>query len=128
MQIYKVYRHVKGYTAVYLSPSFLSPSYWKKRENHRIKKNISPAICGYIITNIIANAHREIFLILNKSTRNQIVYTIFRLIWNQTQVCLVPNQSENGTYNLISGWFNKISKRFLCVHPQGHAQIFSKSW
>ena len=28
----------------------------------------------------------------------------------------VQNQPENGKYNLISGWFNKISKRFLCVH------------
>ena len=28
----------------------------------------------------------------------------------------VPNQSENGKYNLISGWFDKISKKFLCVH------------
>ena len=27
----------------------------------------------------------------------------------------VTNQSENGKYNLISVWFNKISKRFLCV-------------
>ena len=28
---------------------------------------------------------------LIKSTRNQIVFTIFRLIWNQTDVRLVPN-------------------------------------
>ena len=28
----------------------------------------------------------------------------------------VPNQSENCKYNLISVWFNMISKRFLCVH------------
>ena len=53
---------------------------------------------------------------LIKSTWNQIVFTIFRLIRNQTEVRLVPNQSENGKYNLISGWFNKISKKFLCVH------------
>ena len=31
-----------------------------------------------------------------ESNRNQIVFTIFRLIWNQTDVRLVPNQSENG--------------------------------
>ena len=37
----------------------------------------------------------------------------------QTDVSVgVPNQSENGKYNLISGWFNKISKRFLCVCPE----------
>ena len=37
-----------------------------------------------------------------KSTRNQIAFTIFRLIWNQTVVRLVPNQSQNCKYNLIS--------------------------
>ena len=51
---------------------------------------------------------------LIKSTRNQIVLTIFLLIWNQTDVCLVRNQSQNGKYNLISIWFNKISKSFAC--------------
>ena len=25
----------------------------------------------------------------------------FRLIWNQTDVRLIPNQSENGVYNLV---------------------------
>ena len=38
-----------------------------------------------------------------------------RLISNQTDFRLVPNKSENGKYNRISGWFNKISKRFLFV-------------
>ena len=51
------------------------------------------------------------------SNRNQIVFTIFRLIWNQTDVRLVPNQLENSKYNLISVWFNKIWKIFLCVCP-----------
>ena len=46
-----------------------------------------------------------------KSTRNQIVYTIFRLIWIQVDVRLDPNQSENGKYNLISGSFNKILRK-----------------
>ena len=52
---------------------------------------------------------------LNKSSRNQNVFTIFRLIWIQTEVNLVPNQSKDGKYNLISVWFNKIWKTFLCV-------------
>ena len=56
------------------------------------------------------------FRSLIKSTRNQIVFTIFRMILNQTNVRLVPNQSENGKYNLVSGWFNNIVKRFLCVY------------
>ena len=51
-----------------------------------------------------------------KSTRNQIVFTIFRLIWIQTDIRFDKNQSQNGKFNLISGWFNKISKRFLCVY------------
>ena len=55
------------------------------------------------------------FRFLIKSTRNQILFTIFLLIRNQMYVRLDPNQSENGKYNLISVWFNKISKGFLGV-------------
>ena len=76
---------------------------------------------------------------LMKSTWNQILLTIFRLIWIKTDVRLVPNQSENGKYNLISSWFNKISRRFLCVcilrwilddHSQtvGFLLIFKLNW
>ena len=61
--------------------------------------------------------HTEFFFQnLIKLTRNQIIFTIFRLIWIQTDVRLDPNQSENGKYNLISGWFNKIKKLFLYVY------------
>ena len=59
-----------------------------------------------------ALSHGEIFRNFIKSNLNQIVFTIFRL--NQMDVCLV--QSENYECNLISVWFNKIPKRFLCVH------------
>ena len=55
------------------------------------------------------------FLNLAASTWNQIVFTIYRLISIQTDVRLVPNQSENGKYNLISVWFYKISKKLLWV-------------
>ena len=38
-----------------------------------------------------------------KSNRIKIVFTIFRLIWNQTDsVRFLPNQSKNGKYNLNS--------------------------
>ena len=53
---------------------------------------------------------------LIKSNRNQIVFTVFRSIWSQTDVHLVRNQSENGKYKLISVWLIKILKIFLCVH------------
>ena len=33
---------------------------------------------------------------------NQIVFTMYRLLWNQTGVRLYPNQPVNGKYNLIS--------------------------
>ena len=55
---------------------------------------------------------------LIKSTRKQIVFTIFRLIWIQTDVRLDPNQSENGKYNLISGWYNKIREAKLKKNNQ----------
>ena len=55
---------------------------------------------------------------LSKSNRNQIVFTIF-LDWfgtaNGRCPFAVPHQSKNGKFNLISVWFNKISKIFLCV-------------
>ena len=50
-----------------------------------------------------------------KSNRSNIVLNIFRLIWHQTDFRLVPNQTGNSKYNLISVWFNKIS---LCVGIQ----------
>ena len=43
------------------------------------------------------------FLNLVESTLNYIVFFIFRLIWIQTEVRLVSNQSDNGEYNLIWG-------------------------
>ena len=52
---------------------------------------------------------------LIKSTRNRIVFTILRLIWIQTDVRSDSNLSENGKYSLILGWFNKISRKILCV-------------
>ena len=62
------------------------------------------------------NVHtEESFRNLIKSNRNQIAFTIFRLIWNQTDIRLDPNKSENGKYNLFSGWFNKISEIFVWV-------------
>ena len=48
---------------------------------------------------------------LIKSNRNQISFTMYRLVWNQTNGRLVPNQSENGKYNPISVWSNKILER-----------------
>ena len=58
---------------------------------------------------------KKFFRNLIKSNRNQIVFTIFRLIWNQSDDRLVPSQSVHGKYNLISVWFNQITKIFLCV-------------
>ena len=57
---------------------------------------------------------------LIKSNPNQIVFTMQRLIWIQTDDRLVPNQSVHGKYNLISVWFNKISKSFLCYRTFWH--------
>ena len=70
-------------------------------------------VCNVLI---LVSTRREFFFEIIKSNLNKIAYTILWFIWNQTDVRLVPNQSENGKYNLISAWFNKISKRFLCVY------------
>ena len=37
-----------------------------------------------------------------KLIHSYFLFTIFSLIWNQTDLRLVPNQPENGKYNLIS--------------------------
>ena len=50
-----------------------------------------------------------------KSNWNQIVFTIFRLIYDQTDFRLVLNHLENGKYNLISVVFNKTS---LCTRTK----------
>ena len=79
------------------------------------------------------------FLNLIKSNQNQIVFTIFPLIGNQTDVRLVPNQSVYGKYNQTSVWFNNISKSICCpvyyigpsksIEPSARVKSFSQtSW
>ena len=75
-------------------------------------RNAVDSVCDRIFILHTGNSFRKLI----KSTRNQIVFTNFWLIWNQTDVRLVLNQPENGKYNLISGWFNKFSETFLCVY------------
>ena len=60
---------------------------------------------------IICVSHREIFFeILLNQNKNEIVFTIFRLIWNQTDsVRLVPNQS------CILYTCMCIERRYTCV-------------
>ena len=65
----------------------------------------------------VTSTHTEkSYRIFIKSNRNQIVFTTFRLIWNQTFLSLVQNQSKNRKYNQISCLFNKIPATFtVCV-------------
>ena len=64
-------------------------------------------LCIYIVYVYIGDnlsLHREkYFRNLIESYGNQSVFTIFRLIWNQSEVCLVSNQLGNCKCNLISG-------------------------
>ena len=77
---------------------------------------ISASSCHRIRNDLLSaevqSSHEGTHRNLIKSNRNQNAFSIFRLICNQTDVRLVPNQSKNGKYNLISVWFNKI---YLCV-------------
>ena len=56
-------------------------------------------------------------ILIIKLNRNQIEFTMHRLIWNSKRMrsFAVPNQSVHVIHNLISVWYNKIWKRFLCV-------------
>ena len=69
----------------------------------------------FLRSNYANTAPNEMIRNLVKLNRKQIVFTILRVFWNQMDVRLVINQLENGKYSLISVWFDKISKRFLCV-------------
>ena len=82
--------------------------------------------------------HREFFFNLVKSTRNQIVFTIFRIIWIQTKVRLDLNenpfgskQSENGNYNLIWVHLPRLKKYFSVwtdeLEPTEHRYADSNS-
>ena len=63
------------------------------------------------------HTHREnLFKILLNQTAIRLYLPFSDRFWNQTDFCLVPNQLENGKYNLISVWFSNISKIFLCVY------------
>ena len=82
----------------------------------KIKKDFSKSRNATNYANRCGDVHTaKPFRSLVKSSRNQILFTIFRLVLNETDICLVPDQSENGKYNLISVRFNKISKIILCV-------------
>ena len=83
-----------------------------------VRKN-KQLIAHTLVWNLYNVQTEKYFRNLIKSTRNQIVFTLFQSIWIQTNFRLDPNQSENGKYNLISGWFNKISKKFHCVSLMG---------
>ena len=57
----------------------------------------------------------NIFKILLNQTDNQIVFTIFLDLFGKRQTD-TKSIEENSKYNLISVWFIKISKIFLCVY------------
>ena len=87
-----------------------------KISNNNYAYNFIVSIMCIIISTGYVQVHKEkTFWNLVNSHRNQILFTICRLIWNQTDVHLAPNQSKNGEYNLISVWINKIPKKFPCV-------------
>ena len=67
----------------------------------RNRRGYDPRIENLIFYTLVQT--EKSFQNLIKSTRNQIVFIISQLFWNQTEVLLFPNQSENGKYNLISG-------------------------
>ena len=78
--------------------------------------------------------HTETSFNLGKLNEVWIVITLFRLLWNQTEFCLVPNQSENAEYNLMS--LDLIRIRVLCIcmkphfikHSQNDEIIWCLTW
>ena len=68
--------------------------------------NINPSLfaCEIIIQ------QRNIFWIFLNQTKILIVISLFRLIWHQTKLCLVSNQSEKCNHNLNLVWLIKNRK------------------
>ena len=92
---------MKNILYIFLVESAAYLPYSRKTDKFSQKKHTSPS--GGIPANMRRNSlHTEnFFRNLIKSNRNQIVFTIFRLIWSQTDVRSVSNYSKNGKYNLI---------------------------
>ena len=81
-----------------------------------IAKSPSQSIIAEIRQSSMITIHADkFFRNLIKSNRNQIVFTIFRLIYNQTEYSLYPNQWECGIYNQTFVDFATIRSRFLFV-------------
>ena len=68
-------------------------------------------------TNYTQGNLREILL---NQTETRLYLPCTDRFWTANGQCsfAVPNKSVHGKYNLISSWFNNISKRFLCVYPR----------
>ena len=62
-------------------------------------------------------AQRNLFEILIDQIEIRLYLPFFDWFGTANGQCpfAIPNQSGNGKYNQISVWFDKISKRFLCV-------------
>ena len=63
---------------------------------------------------------------LIKWNRNQIVFNIFRLIWNQTDSVRLVFQINRKMVNIIwfRFWFSKIWKRYQCAWSQVYSKRF----
>ena len=116
-QVEKIIAHVSVPSYAAPIPTWSSPA--TRRMCWRCSAKQKYHCIDFPVWNVIGlnKLHTEkSFRNLIKSYRNQIVFTMHRLIWNKTDVRLAPNHSENGKYNLLSVLFNKILKRFLCVY------------
>ena len=68
--------------------------------------SIGPQCCLLAVVNVWKLHTEKSFRNLIKLNRNQIVFTIFRLIWNSKRTVSVfcfKSIEENGEYNLIVG-------------------------
>ena len=68
-------------------------------------------------------ADRNIFAILLYQTEIRLYLPCTDWFETENGQCpfAVPNQSENGKYNIISVWFNKIPKQILCIQARNRA-------
>ena len=73
------------------------------------------AVLATPVSSKYACTQRNLFEILLNQTEIRLYLSCTDWFGTKRSVRLVPNKSMRGKYNIISVWFNKISKRFPCV-------------
>ena len=128
-----IFTHINAYISIRNSANTYIKKMWIHEKMSRYKNK-----CLLISATLpwLSSSLGPIKLCVRTRIKKNCLYTkrnVFKILLNQTEIRLylpfsdwfgtenglrpfaVLNQSVHGKYNMISVWFNNISKRFLCV-------------